>query len=126
MINFDDEFLRAFSEVAEYQLPAEAIDELMLYKPEFYSTLTKKDYNKPEISQQAVRDYLSIVKSYLIFYRIPITLESLTSAYEWGITNLKEKGLEKSPVRVKRYITKIKFKLQATQQMLEAEYINKG
>lgn len=126
MINFDQEFLAAFQEVAGYTIPNMAMEELINYYPGVYGGLTPKDWKKPENLHRACRDYIKIVRNYLISSRMPVTIENLTAVYDWGMANLRSSGIEKAPARVKRYIAQIKHKLQAQDELIEAEYTNKG
>ena len=126
MINFDEEFLKAFAEIAGYQLPRDAVEELKAYHPEIYAGLSTSDWKKGDVIHKACRQYLSIIRGYMVFYRMPFTIESLTVAYDWGVGNLKDRGIEKAPARIKEIIAKINHQLQPQHDQIEAEYMNKG
>jgi hypothetical protein len=60
---------------------------------------------------------------YLIYAHIPLTIESIVSAFLWGIKNLKTEGLENTPSNIKSIIAKVRHILepQAETLMMEAE-----
>lgn len=123
MFKIEDEFIRAYSEFTKQYFPEDALWELANYFPEKYGIHTAEDFMRnPDLSLEGARDYLQIVRSYLIYYRIPMTIESLTAAYEWGTGNLRKNGLYKAPRRVKQLIAQIRHSLQPQAEMLELNY----
>lgn len=117
--NLTDEFIRVYLESSP-DIPQDAWLELARYYPDTYGKLTKNDMGAK--ITQAGKDYLLIIKTYLIYYKIPITIESLTSAFEWGMGNLRKNGLYNAPIKVKQLMARIRHSLEPQAQMLESEY----
>ena len=115
MTNLDYEILRALEEIEGVKLPAQAITELKEYYPELIL--------KPDLISDARNKYITIVKTYLVYYRIPLTIESIVSAFLWGAGNLKTNGLENTPANIKNVIALVRHQLepQADALMIEAE-----
>lgn len=115
MTNLDYEILRALEEIEGLKIPEQAIGELKAYYPNIAL--------KPDLISEARQKYITIVKTYLIFYHIPLTIESIVAAYLWGIGNLKENGLDKTPSNIKNIIALVRHQLepQADELMMEAE-----
>jgi len=96
--------------------------ELVAYYPEIYSGHKFPGaLFDPQIAFSAGEDYLRIVRSYLLHYKIPITIESLTASYIWGVSNLREHGLEKAPDDVKYYIAQLRHRLEPTAWNLDVD-----
>ena len=116
MTNLDYEILEALESITGLELSRYALEELNEYYPE-------TDFRNIDSFADARRKYMTIVKAYLIFYRIPLTIESICSAFLWGTGNLKNKGLENTPAQFKAIIAKVRHYLepQAEALMIEAE-----
>jgi hypothetical protein len=119
--NFTDDFLDAFKSMAGYSLPADALLELVAFYPDRYGKLKGKDFQKPDISILGSKDYLEIVKMYVRFYKLPMTIEVVCAVYDWGIDNLVNKGLNKAPKRLKELIGKMRHSLEPMAKMLDQE-----
>lgn len=72
----------------------------------------KKDIFRPKIARQAGMDYLEVLRYYLEKEKIPVTLDNLLAAYNWGIRNLSRLGLRRAPLETRNYIRKIRILLQ--------------
>jgi hypothetical protein len=121
MVDFEnlvDEFLKAYLEKRE-DIPLDAWLELARYFPERYGNLPKTEMSR--MVTQAGKDYLQILKTYLIYYKIPITIESITAGFDWGMGNLRKNGLYNAPIRVKQLIAQIRHSLEPQALMMEAE-----
>lgn len=103
------------------QITPSAWDDLVAFYPEKY---LNQEYEtamlEPNFAMEAGKDYLSVIKSYLRFYKIPITFESLVGAYAWGIANLKQYGIEGAPNEIKYYMAKIRHLKQPQAEALDA------
>ena len=107
------------------QITPIAWDDLAAHHPEKYSKLNyEKDMFKPEIAMEAGKDYLNILKKYLIHYQMPVTMENLVASYNWGIGNLRKKGLENAPDETKNYIEKMRLALQPQSNQLDNRALN--
>ena len=118
MTNLDYDILRALDESGQTGLPNGASAELRNYYPDL-----REDLNDRNFITDARSKYLIIIKMYLIFYHIPLTIESIVSAFLWGIKNLRTEGLENTPSNIKSIIAKVRHYLepQADMLMIEAE-----
>ena len=120
-LNFDEEFLTAYKDFRGSYITEEGLVELTNYYPEKYGRHTVNDFKDPVLSREAGKDFLVIIKSYLRYYRIPMTMESLVAAYEWGIGNLRKNGLYKAPRAVKRLIADMRHTLAPQAIDLDAD-----
>jgi hypothetical protein len=73
----------------------------------------------PSISLDAGRDYIELVKQYLIYYKLPITIETLTATYNCGISKLVKGGIENIPDDVKYYARVIRHRMQPQAETLD-------
>lgn len=91
------------------QITPIAWKDLVRVYPEKYAGI---DYESnifdPNTAYEAGNDYLKIVKGYLKHYGMEESIENMLAAYNWGIGNLRDKGIEKAPKETRDYITKIK------------------
>lgn len=95
------------------QITPAAWKDLVDNYPHKYRKLSyRRDIYKPHIATEAGRDYLNLLKRYLKAKRIPVTLDNLLAAYNWGINNLGRFGLHRAPRQTRRYIAKIKSILE--------------
>ena len=96
------------------QITPAAWRDLVTYYPHKYRHLNyRRDIYNPEVAMNAGRDYLVLLKHYLRAKKIPVTLETLLAAYNWGINNLGRFGLHRAPRQTRRYIAKIRSILEA-------------
>ena len=96
------------------QVRPEAWDDLVRHFPGKYGSMKyERDIFKPAVARQAARDYLNILCGYLRQVGIPVTLDNLMSAYNWGVGNVVKYGPEKVPPGTKQYVKKIARSLQA-------------
>lgn len=114
--NIDLEFLRALGEVTQIALTPEMRQELAAYFPEQYGGGQRIP---DDLLFQAGLDYLKIIKSYLLYHKIPILMDTLCCAYMWGVPNLVTHGLFNAPPNVKRCIGFLKRQLQPDAEQLE-------
>jgi hypothetical protein len=114
MQNFDSEFLNAYKSLKGYLIPPEGLIELSKYFPERYG---KVPVNL--LTDEAGAEYLSIIRSYLRFYRIPITMESITASYDWGFGNMRKNGLYQAPIKVKQLMAEMRHLLQPQAEQLD-------
>lgn len=112
----DSEFINAYYSIRGVVIPEIGLIEIAIYYPDKYG---KKTAPELKSSTEAASDYLMIIKSYLRFYGIPITIESLTASYDWGIGNLRKNGLYKAPYAVKRLIGEIRHLMQPQAEQLD-------
>lgn len=118
--NFKSEFVRTYLEAKE-KLPAEIWVDLARYFPERYGKMDKTTITRSDTSVQAGEEYLDILKSYLIYYRIPVIMETIVAAFDWGIGNLRKYGLYNAPNEVKHLIALMRHSLQPHADMMETE-----
>lgn len=91
------------------QITPLAWQDLTVHYPKKYKELNyERDIFKPTVARHAGRDYLSVLVKYLNNYGIPITMDNLLASYNWGVGNLKKKGLKKAPKETQNYIEAIK------------------
>ena len=95
------------------QITPRAWKDLTRHFPAKYANLNyRKHIFLPEVGREAGKDYLLILKQYLKLQGIPVTLDNLMAAYNWGIRNLSKYGLAGAPLETKAYINKIKIILE--------------
>lgn len=120
--DFDAEFLKAYYEIRKYVISEDGLIEVANYYPDRYGKYTGKEVSfNPALSQRAGEDYLKIIRGYLRFYKIPMTMESITAAYDWGFGNLRKNGLYKAPRRTKALIGKMRTTLQPQAESLDSQ-----
>jgi len=91
------------------QITPVAWEDLTMHHPDVYGNLNyEQDIFKPEVAKRAGTDYLNVLQKYLRAYKIPVTMENVLAAYNWGVGNLKKQGMEKAPKETRDYIQKIK------------------
>jgi len=91
------------------QITPVAWEDLTMHHPDVYGNLNyEQDIFKPEVAKRAGTDYLNVLQKYLRAYKIPVTMENILAAYNWGVGNLKKQGMEKAPKETRDYIQKIK------------------
>jgi len=91
------------------QITPLAWKDLVRHFPAQYKNLNyRKHIFTHHIGKKAGRDYLVILKNYLRIKGIPVTLENLLAAYNWGIGNLAKFGLARAPRATRRFIEQIK------------------
>lgn len=96
------------------QITPAAWRDLVANYPKKYRKLKyRQDIYRPDVAREAGKDYLKLLKRYLRAKRIPLTLDNLLAAYNWGINNLGRFGLHRAPRQTRRYIAKIKSILEA-------------
>jgi soluble lytic murein transglycosylase-like protein len=96
------------------QITPVAWRDLVANYPHKYRKLNyRRDIYRPDVAQEAGKDYLNLLRRYLRVKRIPVTLDNLLAAYNWGINNLNRFGLKRAPRQTRRYIAKIKSILEA-------------
>jgi soluble lytic murein transglycosylase-like protein len=96
------------------QITPAAWRDLVANYPKKYRKLKyRRDIYRPDVAREAGKDYLNLLKRYLKTKRIPVTLDNLLAAYNWGINNLGRFGLHRAPRQTRRYIAKIKSILEA-------------
>jgi len=66
-----------------------------------------QDIFNPNIAREAGKDYLNILKKYLIAKGIPVTYKNLLTAYVWGPDNLYRHGSWRAPKEGKLYVAKV-------------------
>ena len=66
-----------------------------------------QDIFNPSIAIEAGKDYLNIIKKYLIAKGIPLTYKNLLTAYVWGPDNLYRYGSWRAPKAGKLYVAKV-------------------
>jgi soluble lytic murein transglycosylase-like protein len=95
------------------QITPIAWKDLVQWHPEKYGGLDyERDIFNPEVATEAARDYLAIIMRYLDNANLPVNLDNVLASYNWGIGNLKEKGLNKAPKETREYIAKIRALLE--------------
>lgn len=95
------------------QITPAAWRDLVTYYPHKYRSLNyRQDIYNPKVAREAGKDYLNLLKHYLRSKRIPVNLDNLLAAYNWGINNLGRFGLSRAPRQTRRYIAKIKSILE--------------
>ena len=96
------------------QITPAAWRDLVVYYPYKYRKLNyRRDIYRPDVAREAGKDYLNLLKRYLRSKRIPLTLDNLLAAYNWGIHNLGRFGLHRAPRQTRKYIAKIRSILEA-------------
>ncbi|MCX5657378.1 MAG: lytic transglycosylase domain-containing protein [Candidatus Omnitrophica bacterium] len=91
------------------QIKPVAWNDLVRVYPEIYGNLVyERDIFKPTIARQAGADYLRIVLGYLQFYGMSAIVDNILAAYNGGIGNLRDHGLENASEETVDYIRKIK------------------
>ncbi len=96
------------------QITPAAWKDLVKHYPHKYRKLTYwRDIYNPDVAKQAGKDYLILLKHYLKANKMPVTLDNLLAAYNWGIHKLHRFGLQRAPHQTRKYISKIKSLLQA-------------
>jgi soluble lytic murein transglycosylase-like protein len=96
------------------QITPAAWRDLVANYPYKYRKLTyRRDIYRPDVAREAGKDYLKLLKRYLRAKRIPVTLDNMLAAYNWGINNLNRFGLKRAPRQTRRFIAKIKSILEA-------------
>jgi soluble lytic murein transglycosylase-like protein len=95
------------------QITPAAWKDLVAHYPAKYAKLKyRHDIFRPDVAREAARDYLKILARYLKARDIPITLDNLLAGYNWGVRKLDKYGLQNAPRETKRYVLKIKRRLQ--------------
>lgn len=89
------------------QITRRAWKDLARNFPEYRSLNYKKDIFRPDVARKAGRDYLELLLHYMDKKDIPLTLENLMAAYNWGIKNLSS-GFENAPAETRRFVEKVK------------------
>jgi soluble lytic murein transglycosylase-like protein len=96
------------------QITPAAWRDLVANYPRKYRKLNyRRDIYRPDVAREAGKDYLGLLKRYLRTKRIPLTLDNLLAAYNWGIHNLGKFGLDRAPRQTRKYIAKIRSILEA-------------
>lgn len=96
-----------------FQTTPVAWKDLVAHYPSYYGKLNyEKDIFNPEVSRRAGNDYFNILKGYLTHYKLPVNYDTLMAAYNFGIGNLREKGMGGLPKETVDYIRKVKLLLK--------------
>ena len=91
------------------QITYRAWKDLVKHFPAQYKGLSYREHIfTHQIGKMAGRDYLIILKNYLRIKGIPVTLENLLAAYNWGIGNLARFGIDRAPRETRQFIAKVK------------------
>jgi soluble lytic murein transglycosylase-like protein len=102
------------------QITPIAWDDLVAHYPDQYKDLNyERDIWKPEIAIKAGNDYIKLVQQYLKTYKMPINVENIVSAYNWGIGNTKKFGVHNAPAETKAYIAKVRHLLQPQAEQMD-------
>ena len=90
------------------QITPRAWQDLVRCFPEKYHHLNyPRDIFSPIIARAAGSDYLRIIKRYLKKKDIPVTVDTVIAAYNWGIGNLSRRGVPRMPRETRKYIKKM-------------------